>query len=265
MRKKVLLNLIFVLIVFIIVLTISSGNIIDEFKPILVENNDKITDPIIISFEGYEMIFPSWASFVVIDKDNKRLIGTKSNGVSYFYYEEDNKIIGKERVYWYNNTKDPRKIGYKIKNPGFNPYLRLEMFVETEGETEKGGYGFNLNKFDVYLPNGMMLKNDYNNVDGNLTGTNYKNEVKYEIFYNENDVIIIAGDFDYIENLFRWEVFRPWFSKQENGVFSPLYIIYVKDVKELKYEDNTWMIKSKQFTGNVEEYIEEVKKDLSSQ
>ena len=117
------------------------------------------------------------------------------------------------------------------------------------------------------------MENDYSNVDGKLIGTNHKNEVQYEIFYNEKDAIIIAGDFDYIDNLFRWEVFRPWISKHEKKllekvsskeaeVFSPLYIIYIKDVKELKFEDNTWKIKSKQFTGNVEDYIGKVKKDL---
>jgi len=136
------------------------------------------------------------------------------------------------------------------------------MFANTEKELEKAGYGFNLKGFDVYLPNGTILENDYSNVDGNLTGTNHKNELKYEIFYNEKDAIIIAGDFDYIDNLFRWEVFRPWISKHENNIFSPLYIIYIKDVRELKYEDNTWKVKSEQFTGNVEDYIGMVKKEL---
>jgi len=137
------------------------------------------------------------------------------------------------------------------------------MFANTEKELERAGYGFSLKGFDIYLPNGSILENDYNNFEGNLTGTNYKNRVNYEIFYNEKDAIIIAGDFDYIDNLFRWEVFRPWVSKHENGVFSPLYVIYIKDA-ELSFENNIWIVNSKQFTGNVEDYIEEVRKDLDN-
>ena len=154
------------------------------------------------------------------------------------------------------------------------PYLKLQIFANTEKELEKAGYGFNLKGFNIYLPNQTILRNDYSKEAGAPKGINHRNIIaNYEIFYNEKDVILIAGDFDSVDNFFEWEVFRPWISKHEKKllekasskeaeVFSPLYIIYIKDVKELKYENNTWMIKSKQFAGNVEEYIEKVKKEL---
>jgi len=266
MGVKLIVHLISIILVILVVIGISTSNIIDEFKPILIENNEKITASININAEDNTLAFSGWNSYL-ITKDEKvqRFLGPKERNVSYFFNEEDSKKIEENKVFWYNETKDPKEIGYLIDNSQFKPYLKLQMFAKTERELEKVGYGFILRGFNLYLPNETLLENDYSNIDGNLTGTNHKNEVKYEIFYNEKDAIIIAGDFDYIDNLFRWEVFMPIISKHENNIFSPLYIIYIKDVKELKYEDNTWMINSKQFTGKVEDYIEKVKRELDSQ
>ena len=215
MGVKLVVHLISILLVVLVVLGISTGNIIDEFKPILIENNINVVDPISILIEDIEISFFGFLGFVSEKGINKRVLGSKVENVSYFYNEEDSKKIEENKVYWYNETKDPKEIGYLIDNPQFKPYLKLQMFANTEKELEKAGYGFNLKGFDVYLPNGTILENDYSNIDGNLTGTNYKEEVQYEIFYNEKDAIIIAGDFDYIDNLFRWEVFRPWISNHE--------------------------------------------------
>ena len=263
MGVKLVVNLISVLIVVLVVLGISSNRIIDEFKPILVENNEKITSPINIDIGDNKIVFNGWEGIISINKEGKRILGPKERNISYFYYDEHIKKIEENRVFWYNESKDPKEIGYSINNPQFKPYLKLQMFANTEKELGKAGYGFVLKGFNIYLPNGIILENDYSNIDGNLTGTNHKNEVEYEIFYNEKDVIIIAGDFDYIDNLFRWEVFRPYISNHENKFFSPLYIIYIKNV-ELNFENDSWIVNSKQFTGNVEDYIEEVKKDLDS-
>ena len=263
MGVKLVVHLISIIFVILLVLGISTNNIIDEFKPIIIENNEGTTVPITINAEDNTLVFSGWNSYLITKGEKiQRLLGPEERNVTYFYNEEDSKKIEENRVYWYNETKDPKEIGYIMDNPQFKPYLKLQMFANTEKELEKAGYGFVLKGFGIYLPNGTILENDYSNIDGNLTGTNYKEKVQYEIFYNEKDAIIIAGDFDYIDNLFKWEVFMPMISKHENNVFSPLYIIYIKDVKELKFEDNTWKVKSKQFTGNVEDYIEKVKKEL---
>ena len=264
MGVRILVHIISILVVILVVLGISSNEIINEFKPILIDNDERVTASININMDDNKLVFSGWEGFLYTDNETKivRILGSRDRNISYFSNEGDSKKIGESQVFWYNETKDPKEIGYIIKNPEFKLYLKLQMFANTEKELEKAGYGFNLKGFDIYLPNGTILENDYSNIDGNLTGTSYKEKVQYEIFYNEKDAIIIAGEFDYIDNLFRWEVFRPWVSKHENNVFSPLYIIYIKDVKELKFEDNTWKVKSKQFTGNVEDYIEEVKKDL---
>ena len=212
MGTKLIVHIISVLIVVFVVIGISSSKIIEEFKPILVGNDDRVTGPININVDDNKLAFNGWEGFLYTDNETKivRILGSKERKISYFYNEEDSKKIEGNKVYWYNETKDPSGIGYIITNPEFKPYLKLQMFANTEKELEKAGYGFILRKFNIYLPNGTILENDYSNIDGNLTGTNNKNEVKYEIFYNGKYAIVIAGDFDYIDNLFRWEVFRPW-------------------------------------------------------
>src|SRR3989344_6506889 len=260
MRIKLVVHLISIILVILVVIGISTSNIIDEFKPILIGNDERISSTVNINMDDNKLAFSGWEGFLYIDNETKivRILGAKERDISHFYNEEDSKKIEENKVYWHNETKDPKEIGYVIKNPEFKPYLKLQMFVKTEKELEKSGYGFILRNFNIYLPNGTILKNDYLNIEGNLTGTNYKEKVQYEIFFNEKDAIIIAGDFDYIDNLFRWEVFRPYISKHENGVFSPLYVIYIKNA-ELNFENDSWIVNSKQFTGNVEDYIEEVK------
>ena len=266
MGVKLIVHLIIILMVILVILGISVSKIIDEFKPILIENNEGVTASININMEDNTLAFSGWNSyFITNDEKVQRFLGPKERNVSYFYSEEDSKKIEENKVYWYNESKDPKEIGYIIKHPQFKPYLKLQIFANTEKDLERAGYGFVLKGFDIYLPNGTILENDHVDIDGNLTGSNYKNEFQYEIFYNEKNAMIITGDIDYVNNLFKWEVFMPIISKHENSIFSPLYIIYINDVKELKYENNTWMLESKQFTGNVENYIEEVKKDLDNQ
>ena len=90
-----------------------------------------------------------------------------------------------------------------------------------------------------------------------IKGTNYKTKAEYQIFYNQDKAIIIWGEFDYIDNLFRWEVFRPFFTKKENeNTFKPLYIAILNQAK-LEYKDNTYIITSKEFNGDVNTLIKD--------
>ena len=189
MRIKLVVHLISIILVILVVIGISTSNIIDEFKPILIGNDERISSTVNINMDDNKLAFSGWEGFLYIDNETKivRILGAKERDISHFYNEEDSKKIEENKVYWHNETKDPKEIGYVIKNPEFKPYLKLQMFVKTEKELEKSGYGFILRNFNIYLPNGTILKNDYLNIEGNLTGTNYKEKVQYEIFFNEKE------------------------------------------------------------------------------
>ena len=158
MGVKLIVHLISIILVILVVIGISTSNIIDEFKPILIENNEKITASININAEDNTLAFSGWNSYL-ITKDEKvqRFLGPKERNVSYFFNEEDSKKIEENKVFWYNETKDPKEIGYLIDNSQFKPYLKLQMFAKTERELEKVGYGFILRGFNLYLPNETLL------------------------------------------------------------------------------------------------------------
>ena len=87
------MHLIFFLIVIITILSVSFGKIVDEFKPILIEKKEKITDSITILLNENKIIFTSWEGFITINKSNKRILGPKERNLTYFYNEEDSKKI----------------------------------------------------------------------------------------------------------------------------------------------------------------------------
>src|SRR3989344_8081637 len=162
MRIKLVVHLISIILVILVVIGISTSNIIDEFKPILIGNDDRVTGPININVDDNKLAFNGWEGFLYTDNETKivRILGPKERDVSYFFNEEDSKKIEENKVFWYNETKDPKEIGYLIDNSQFKPYLKLQMFAKTERELEKVGYGFILRGFNLYLPNETLLEND---------------------------------------------------------------------------------------------------------
>jgi|SRR3989344_6734012 len=277
----------------------------------------------IYNYKNKFLIFNGWETILNYNKEN-RVLGTNQyrkiielNGTNYtllnsedkilleqrkeittgfFFKETDFKIIEENsttKVYWYNEEKDPVKVGYIFTILKNKPIFKVQLFAEVRNNLNlKGaGYGLIINNYNIYLSNGTILKNDYEIkmtdklkkiiLDGEeqdinnplfkdlpqevaieLVGTNYKTipTKSYQIFYNnQNAIIIYADKIDYIDNLFKWQVFRPFISQKENeNTFAPLYIAILNDAK-LEWKNNTWMIQSKEFNGDVETLIKEWK------
>ena len=263
-RKRILLNIIIIVFIILMIILVSIEGFIEEFDPLVIEKKDGKNEALIINFKEGKVLFTGWEAFLKLDNSTDRILGSDELNKGYFKKEFDEELILNNKISWHNKDKDPIEAGYFFNNPHFKPYIKIEMFAKTAYNLQEAGYGFILREgYDIYLPNGTILNNDHEVVNGNPGGTTYKTEVNYQIFYNGKDGILIFGDFDYVDNIFKWELFRPVISKKlMKDRFSPLYLVYFKNLA-LNYE-NGWLIESKQFTGNVGDYIEEVKKELDN-
>lgn len=209
----------------------------------------------------------------------------EETSIGIFHRETANKIVEESKIYWQD---DERSIGYLFTKPKKNmPYFKIQIFAEPDFELNTSGYGLIIRGYNVLLPNGTRLINDYNRteleenkdliIDGKtqninefeslksnkiiLNGTNYKNNVSYQIFYNDKDAIIIFSNEEFeIDNLFKWQVFRPRITRNDGKMFDPLYIVFIKDAE--LYHDGTWIIISEQYNGKVDDYIEMIKNEL---
>jgi len=329
MGKKLIKVMIFGIIVFILVWIIflignPKGPVLYN-KPIMIMNKESNEIPIqIYNYKNKFLILSEYETILSYSKEDKILGTNKYKEISnldgkqyslqrlnnlilletkqidmtrgFFFKETDFKKQEDKgsikRIYWYNQEKDPSKIGYIFTIPKNKPYFKVQLFAETKNNNllTSIGYGLIIN-YSIYLPNGTILKNDYEKLsvdklkpiilDGKeqdpnnplfrnlpketiteLRGTNYKTipTKPYQIFYDDqNAIIIFANKIDYIDNLFQWRVFRIFISQKENeNTFVPLYIAILNDAK-LEWKGNTWIITSKEFNGDVETLIKDWK------
>jgi len=172
------------------------------------------------------------------------------------------------------------------------PYFKVQFSANTltKDKLDQSAYGIILKEFDLYLPNGTILKNDNyitelnekvdiildgnevplshvsylsDKVDLNKSAikrqgsTFYLEQPKYEIFYNNKTnqtIIIYSPIIKKAINSFYWNVF--WFYvSEDNGKYPPLYFIILEESK-LAYCDEEWIIQSKYYDGNLQEYID---------
>lgn len=289
-------------------------------KPVQIITKDNTENPIsiynykdsLIGFNGWEILLDykqqdrglgtnyqfelNEKQYKLYKDENNLLFLDKISPKGFFYKETDFKAIediskNEKRVYWYNEEKDPSKIGYifTIQKTLFStkPYFKLQLFADTKNpeRLKEAGYGMIIKGYAIYLPNGTILKNDHKRIETDkpkdiilngikqdptkpefqnivenkiiLKGTNYKNNVSYQIFYNNEKAIILWGEFDYIDNLFKWEVFRPFFTKKESeNTFKPLYIAILNEAT-LNYQNNTYIIDSEEFKGEINSLIKD--------
>lgn len=321
-KQKIIKSLIYSLVILIIVSIIflignPRGPLLFN-KPVQIISKESIENPMsIYNYKNSMIFFNGWEVILYYNKQ-ERVLGTnyqenllelnnnkyliqnteeqtkliqKVKPVGFFQKETDKKEIEESKettkIYWYNKEKDPSKIGYIFTVPKKQFYFKVQLFAETNNpeQLKEAGYGMVIKGYDIYLPNGNILKNDYERIQTNepkdiilegvkqdpnnplfqnlvenkiiLKGTNHKTVAEYQIFYNKEKAIIIWGEFDYMDNLFKWEVFRPFFTKKaSNNTFKPLYIAILNEVT-LNYQNNTYQIQSKEFNGDIKTLIQD--------
>jgi hypothetical protein len=182
--------------------------------------------------------------------------------------------------------------GQEINSANYNylfyknePFFKIQFSAKTNN-TEKLGemaYGISLKDYNILLPNGTIKLNDNGReileeekqilFEGKETtseeilnkipeedkemisrsGSTFISKEKYQIFFKKEKAIIIYSPkiIEY-KNSFYWNVYWAYVN-EENGIYSPLYLIVLEN-PEFEYE-NGWNVKSKHFSGNIEEYI----------
>ena len=143
------------------------------------------------------------------------------------------------------------------------PYFKIQLsaFAVNNSKLGPAQYGFVIKGYDVYLSNGTILKNDNNVTDLNETtsrdGSVYPiDSANYEVFFNSNSsnaIILYSKDNSTFINNFYWNVFLVYENLKGNG-YSPVYIM-VLEKTQLNFIDEKWRITSKEYSGDLEQYI----------
>ncbi|MFA5173556.1 MAG: hypothetical protein WC438_00055 [Candidatus Pacearchaeota archaeon] len=210
--------------------------------------------------------------------------------------KEDKSWLEKTEVVTLTSDSDVTNAVYTYNFYKNKPYFKVQFSADAENPEKLGkfAYGLVLKDYDIYLPNRTILLNDnkitdlntpielaiyqddkrFINVSDKLqeeisqdtnteknavkrTGSIYKTESEYEIFYNpntQNTIIIYSPNVDYFENSFLWQVFRVYTSG-ENGQYPPLYFIVIPN-SDLTYNEQAqdWTIVAKE-SINAKDYI----------
>src|SRR3989344_6613571 len=195
MGKKLIKVMIFGIIVFILVWIIflignPKGPVLYN-KPIMIMNKESNEIPIqIYNYKNKILILSEYETILSYSKEDKILGTNKYKEISnldgkqyslqrlnnlilletkqidmtrgFFFKETDFKKQEDKgsikRIYWYNQEKDPSKIGYIFTIPKNKPYFKVQLFAETKNNNllTSIGYGLIIN-YSIYLPNGTIL------------------------------------------------------------------------------------------------------------
>lgn len=187
------------------------------------------------------------------------------------------------------------------------PYFTSEISIQhlTSNESEKilgyFAYGYVAQGYDVYLPNGTILKNDnqiiktnksiglsfskeinesdVKNLESKLPneidlskqaiqrkGSTYEiNNIEYQMLINNESrgfLIFTESERNTYENIFAWNIHRVYIYPNELGFYPKVYTALFENLT-VEYKENDWEISSKQFKGKLKEYISQIKKETS--
>lgn len=224
--------------------------------------------------------------------------------IGWFVESDSKKIMGainkgsKEVSLLLNNTKLSAGFSYLLfKN---KQYFIFNFSPQVVNLSSLGDFalGFIANKFDIYLPNGTILKNDNNvtktdrNINvvivgnaSNASKDSLKQKVPsdvlsrniiirkgsyskfdaldYEIFLNNNSqgfIVFSEEEENKFENLFQWNIFRIYISHQQNGIYTKAYFIILDNANlHYDYENKDWVIEDKYYSGSARNYINSIK------
>ena len=216
-------------------------------------SSDKIIQ--IIHNNSNVLHFSAWEGLVSYYDSTRRLSATasaiKNNPKAGWFDDSDEKVVTVDkkgntqilRVSWSNGKKDPSEIGYIFTLPDNGEYIKVQTFVNATKTVYGISPGFVAKDYDVYLPDGELLKND-----------GYTNKLaypKYEVLYNNGSAIIASSpSLVYMRNLFRWNVFRPVFIYPSD----PLYIRFIPET-DIENNDGELIIKTPDYYGNIKNFL----------
>lgn len=181
---------------------------------------------------------------------------------AWFNGVEDTKLITVEEtqdsyqltslVYGDSNGITGIQASYTL--PKNDRYIKMQISVESTdlGLLEEAGYSLNTDYFDVYLPNGQILRNDRltNYSDISLGGNHLA-------LMDRDNVIIIASDKIERMNLaFETQALKLFVKEAEGkGKFKPLYIMYLPNSSVSHYEGNI-ALQTGDYIGTLVDFLE---------
>jgi len=220
----------------------------------------------------------------------------KTEQISVTEKASENKTID---VKLSNGEREIKNVDLKYFLYSNQSFFKVKMDINSQNKSELNdiAYGFLINKFDIYLSNGSILKNDnkivvFDNpvnitfiknkkIEKNIpkglnyslskiydlnrkailrNGSFYRIDGEYEIFFNAENkkaVLIYSPDVSYFENSFYWDAY--WIHMNRDVSESPLLYFFIFDNPKLRYDNELgdWNIDIEGYSGEIMFYIYE--------
>jgi hypothetical protein len=162
-----------------------------------------------------------------------------------------------------NSNESIKKADYDYKFYKNKPYFKVKFSANSKDNTKLGlmAYGFVLKDYNILLSNGTRLENDNKITNTGASearsGSNYEfKNMNYQIFNNPStklSIIVYSPEAQKFKDYFYWNVYLVYVNG-DNGKYQPLYFIVLED-SNLTFVDGKWQVKSKYYSGDLEEYI----------
>lgn len=205
-----------------------------------------------------------WESKLQYGSTEKRLTGT-GDSISWFFNDSisANELFqGNSKGVFVSLSTENKTILNSNYNFTFwknNPYFKVR-FKETEKDkVNQFAYGLIIKGFDIYSRNGTISLNDHQLNGTILSGSEFTvKDANYEIFNNNQtniSIIFYSPNVVKLQNSFYWNVYWVYVHSNGDGTYPPLYVMVLENAKFNYDELKGWQVKSKQFSGDLEDYI----------